>query len=98
MLRNSQAEDIAAEEVLRCPAGELSDPASDIASDLEALRSAATDLASRLGWLPGVRTSKTFSSRCRKLKMAFQPLFAGVDAAARVNPESEDLRDRKSVV
>jgi cyclic beta-1,2-glucan synthetase len=92
MLRNSQAEDIAAEEVLRCSAGELSDPASDIASDLEALRSAATDLASRLGWLPGVRTSKTFSSRCRKLKMAFQPLFAGVDAAARVNPESEDLR------
>src|SRR5580693_7935680 len=92
MLRNSQAEDITVEEVLRPAAEELSDPASDFPSDLAALRSAATELASRLGWLPGVRTSTSFSSRCRKLKKAFQPLFAGAEAAGGLNHESEDLR------
>src|SRR5271170_6443700 len=92
MLPNPQAEDIAIAEGQPVPAGELSDPASGFASDLAGLRSAASELASRLGWLPGVRTSKTFSSRCRKLKRAFQPLFANVEAAGRVNPESEDLR------
>src|SRR5271156_2360470 len=92
MLRKPQAEDVAVEEVQRPPAGELSDPASDFASDLAALRGAATQLASRLGWLPGVRTSKTLASGCRKLKRAFQPLFASADAAGRRNPESEDLR------
>src|SRR5271156_537075 len=92
MLPNPQAEDIAIAEGQPVPAGELSDPASGFASDLAGLRGAATELASRLGWLPGVRTSKTFSSRCRKLKRAFQPLFASAEAAGRLNPESEDLR------
>src|SRR5208282_409086 len=74
------------------PASELSDRASDLGSDLAALRSAATEFASRLGWLPDVRASKTFSRRCRKLKNTFQPLFASADAAGRLNPGSDDLR------
>ena len=92
MVRNPQAEDLAIQEVQHLPAGELSDPASAFASDLVELRSAATELASRLGWLPGIRTSTTFSYRCRKLKRAFQPLFASIETAGRLNPESEDLR------
>ena len=88
MVRNSQAEGIAIEEGQHPPAGEL----FDLASDPAALRSAATELASRLGWLPGVRTSKTFSVRCRKLKRTFRTLFASVEAAGRLNPESDDLR------
>ncbi|MGC2790726.1 MAG: hypothetical protein WA899_01795, partial [Candidatus Sulfotelmatobacter sp.] len=92
MVRNPQAEDIAVEELQHTPAGEPSDAASDLASDLAELRDAATEFASRLGWLPGVRTSKTFSSRCHKLKKAFQPLFASVEEAGRLNRESDDLR------
>ena len=88
MVTKPQAEGIVEEEGLRPADGEL----SDLASDLPALRSAAKEFASRLGWLPGVRTSQTFSLRCRKLKGAFQPLYAGVDAAAKLNPASDDLR------
>src|ERR1700691_6426287 len=88
MAPNPQAEGIVEEEGQRPADGEL----SDLASDLPALRSAAKEFASRLGWLPGVRTSQTFSLRCRKLKGAFQPLYAGVDAAAKLNPASDDLR------
>src|ERR1022692_3853230 len=84
MFRNPQAENIAEEECQHDLAGER--------ADLRDLRSAATEFASRLGWLPGVRTSKTFSRRCRKLKTAFQPLFARVEAARRLNPESDDIR------
>ena len=83
MVRYPDAESIAEEDCQLQPASE---PA-----DLNELRSAATELASRLGWLPGVRTSHTFSRRCRKLKTAFQPLFAGVHVAAKLNP-SDDLR------
>ncbi|MGA8235044.1 MAG: glucoamylase family protein [Candidatus Sulfotelmatobacter sp.] len=90
MVRDPQAEDIAVEESQHQQAA-LSDLSSDLA-DPSGLRSAAAELASRLAWLPGVRTSKTFSSRCHKLKRAFQPLFAGAEAAGRLNPESEDLR------
>jgi cyclic beta-1,2-glucan synthetase len=84
MIRYSQAESIAAEEDQHDPTGEPVDRYD--------LRGAATEFASRLGWLPGVRSSNTFSRRCRKLKTAFQPLFAGVEAARRLNPTSDDLR------
>jgi cyclic beta-1,2-glucan synthetase len=84
MFHNPQAESIAEAEYQPDSASELADP--------EDLRSGATELAARLGWLPGVRTSRTFSRRCRKLKTALQPLFAKVEAARRLNPESDDLR------
>ncbi len=84
MIRKSQIASIAEEEFPHDPAGEP--------VDLPDLRSAATDFASRLGWLPGVRASNAFSRRCRKLKTAFQPLYAGVEAARRLNPTSDDLR------
>jgi cyclic beta-1,2-glucan synthetase len=85
MIRYPHAESIAEEEYRHEEAaGEL--------SDLDSLRSAATEFASRLGWLPGVRTSETFSKRCRRLKARFKPLFASVDVAARLNPASDDLR------
>ncbi len=88
MIRYTHAESIAEEEGQHERDGEF----SDLAFDLPVLRSAAAEFASRLGWLPGVRTSKTFSVRSRKLKTAFQPLFASVEAAGRLNPESDDLR------
>jgi cyclic beta-1,2-glucan synthetase len=88
MIRNPQVEGVALEEGQHQQVTEV----SDLVSDLPELRSAATDLASRLGWLPGIRTSNTFSRRCRKLKNTFQPLFAGADAAGKLNPESDDLR------
>ena len=84
MVRNPQSESIAEEECQHDPAGEP--------VDLPNLHGAAREFASRLGWLPGVRASNTFSRRCRKLKTVFQPLFAGVEAARRLNPESDDLR------
>jgi cyclic beta-1,2-glucan synthetase len=87
VIRYTYDERIAEEEGQHEPAVDL----SDLGSDLPALRTAATEFAVRLGWLPGVRTSKTFSVRCRKLNSAFQPLFASVKAG-RLNPESEDLR------
>ena len=79
-----EAESIAEEEGQHEPAGNL--------SDLHALRSSATEFASRLGWLPGIRSSGTFSARCRRLRIAFRPLFASVDAAFTLTPASEDLR------
>jgi cyclic beta-1,2-glucan synthetase len=85
MIRYPHAESIAEEEY------QHDDAAGEI-SDLASLRRAATEFASRLGWLPGVHSSRTFSARSRKLKTAFQPLFASVEAAARLNPESDDLR------
>jgi cyclic beta-1,2-glucan synthetase len=88
LIRYTYAESTAEEEGQHQPAAVL----SDLASDLPALRSAATEFGSRLGWLPGIRTSRTFSGRCRKLKSAFQSLFASVEAAGRLNPESDDLR------
>jgi cyclic beta-1,2-glucan synthetase len=95
MLHDSYAESVA-EEAGQQMAGEFSDRGSDLTSgpalDLAALRSAAIKFASELGWLPGVPASKTFSSRYRKLKTVFQPLLASVDAAARLNPASDDLR------
>ena len=87
MIRYTYEERIAEEEGQH----ELAADLSDLGYDLPALRAAATEFAVRLGWLPGVRTSKTFSVRCRKLNSAFQPLFASVKAG-RLNPESEDLR------
>jgi cyclic beta-1,2-glucan synthetase len=83
MVRYPHAECID-EESQHEPPGEL--------SDLQALRGAAAEFASRLGWLPGTRTSETFSDRCRRLRIAFKPLFANVDAAVALAPASDDLR------
>jgi cyclic beta-1,2-glucan synthetase len=88
VIRHTYTESTPEEEGQQERAGEF----SDLACDLTSLRGAATEFASRLGWLPGVRTSKTFSVRCRKLKSAFQPLFVSAEAAGRLNPESDDLR------
>jgi len=84
MVRTPQAESLAEEESQPEPGGEH--------SDLDALRSAAKEFASQLGWLPGTRSSETFSKRCRRLRIAFRPLFARVDKAAARNPGSDDLR------
>ncbi|MGA7907570.1 MAG: glycosyl transferase, partial [Candidatus Sulfotelmatobacter sp.] len=84
MVRYPQTEIIAEEESRHVPGDDF--------SDLQALRRAATDFGSRLGWLPGTRTSKTFSDRCRRLRSAFRPLLASVDAAFALTPASDDLR------
>ena len=62
------------------------------ASDLDVLRREAREFASRLGWLPGIRTSHTFANRSRKVRITFRPLLAKVDAAFELNPNSSDLR------
>ncbi len=85
MVRHPQTENIA-EEAFR------PEDAAGGLSGLDALRSAAADFALQLGWLPGTRESETFASRCQRLRVAFKPLFARVDAAAVLNPASEDLR------
>ncbi|HUA16083.1 MAG TPA: glucoamylase family protein [Verrucomicrobiae bacterium] len=55
------------------------------------MRAAGRELAARVGWLPAVTSSDTFSSRCRQLASDFASLFAKVDAAFAKAPDCEDL-------
>ncbi len=70
----------------------------DKVAEVRPLRSAATEFATSLGWLPGTPSSDTFSKRCQKLAAAFDAIFEDVDAAFAKAPDSEDLlwlRDNK---
>ncbi len=49
------------------------------------------ELAARLGWLPRIRSSDTFSRRCRKVRIAFDALFEAVGPAFAQAPATEDL-------
>jgi hypothetical protein len=59
------------------------------AAEARPLRSAATEFAASLGWLPGTPSSDTFSRRCRKLAEAFDAIFEGVDSAFAKAPDSQ---------
>ena len=60
----------------------------DKVAEVRPLRSAATEFATSLGWLPGTPSSDTFSKRCQKLAAAFDAIFEGVDAAFAKAPDS----------
>ena len=63
---------------------------ADAGAEVRPINSAATKLASSLGWMPGT-SSDTFSHRCRKLAQTFDAIFKNVDAAFAKAPDSEDL-------
>ncbi len=83
MLRNIQT-DITADEEPR-----HSSPSSE--QELQATRSVARELAASLGWVPGTKSSDTFSKRCAQLSDTFQKVFSKVDAVFEHMPNSEDL-------
>ncbi len=60
-------------------------------AEVRTMRSAAAQLAARLEWLPGTRSSDTFSKRCQRLAAEFKFVFRGVEAAFAQAPDSEDL-------
>src|SRR5437660_5634138 len=62
---------------------------ASISSDL---RSAGAEFAARVGWLPGATSSSTFLDRSRRLRSAFKPIFAQIDAKFKHRPASDDLR------
>src|SRR5690348_5482387 len=61
-------------------------------SSLPDLHTAGANFAFRLGWLPGTRSSDTFSDRCRRVKSALKRVFVQIDAKFRQSPSSDDLR------
>src|ERR1700683_1595921 len=63
---------------------------ADAGAEVRPINSAATKLASSLGWMPGT-SSDTFSQRCRKLAQTFDAIFKNVDASFANAPDSEDL-------
>jgi hypothetical protein len=63
---------------------------ADAGAQARPINSAATELASRLGWIPGT-SSDTFSQRCRTLAQTFDGIFKNVDTAFAKAPDSEDL-------
>jgi cyclic beta-1,2-glucan synthetase len=71
--------------------GEEEQPHSPQGNVAEArpLRSAATEFAASVGWLPWTPSSDTFSIRGQKLAEAFDAIFKGVDAAFAKAPDSK---------
>src|SRR4051812_33335235 len=62
------------------------------AAELQALRLAATELATNLSWLPDRDAGEMFSERCERLSEAFESLFEGVKEAFGKGKPSEDIR------
>ena len=54
-------------------------------------RSAATDLAATLNWLPGRSAAESFATRCRAVIAGFQSVSEGIELAYSKAPGSEDL-------
>ena len=85
MPRNTiQADSVAAEEERRHSSAENQ-------KEIAALRSAAREIAANLGWVPGTRSSDTFSKRCATLSSTFETIFDNLDAAFAQAPNLEDL-------
>jgi cyclic beta-1,2-glucan synthetase len=57
----------------------------------QTLRSAATELAATLSWLPGTSASDLFVKRCRALVASFKSMLGEVETAYSKTPGSEDL-------
>ncbi len=70
----------------------LRNPIREMATDTRNLNSSATDLASKLIWLPDQVTDQPYADRCQRLFAAMKPLL---DAVAAVRPSEtvpDDLR------
>jgi cyclic beta-1,2-glucan synthetase len=61
-------------------------------SSLDELRSHAVELARKLAWLPGTRSSRSFDERYRKLRRAFKPIFRALQVATIAENSSDDFR------
>jgi cyclic beta-1,2-glucan synthetase len=68
------------------------EPKIDDSSALDELRPHAVELARRLAWLPGTRSSSSFDERYRKLQRALKPIFRALQAATITENSSDDFR------
>jgi cyclic beta-1,2-glucan synthetase len=93
MVPNADAESVMTDEVLK------SLPIEN-ASDLETPRYATLCFASTLAWLPGTTSSDTFSRRCHKIEMAFNPIFAVAGASSESSSSSglSAIRDNLQLI
>src|SRR5450432_1273614 len=78
--------DLAREEVDRSLPSPL-----DVASDEQALRSNAAQLAHKLGWQPSVKSSRYFVERARVVIKALKPVLARLHGPALKTPVSDDF-------
>jgi cyclic beta-1,2-glucan synthetase len=77
---------MARDEGKRLPEGPL-----DIASDEQALRSKAAQLAHKIGWQPSVKSSPYFVERVRALNKALKPVLAKLHVPTPKTPVSDDF-------
>jgi len=77
---------VASDEVKRLPEGPL-----DMASDEQALRSNAAQLAHKLGWQPSVKSSRYFVERVRALAKGLEPVLAKLHVPPPKTPVSDDF-------
>ena len=93
MVPNADAETMMTDEVLKPLAVER-------ASDPETPRHATLRFASTLAWLPGTTSSDTFSRRCHKIEMAFDPIFAvaGASSASSSSSGLSTVRDNLQLI
>jgi cyclic beta-1,2-glucan synthetase len=93
MVPNTDAESLMADEVSK------HQPA-DKAIEPETPRHATLRFASTLAWLPGTASSDTFSQRCQKLEITFQPVFAALGASLGTisSPGLSSLRDNLQLI
>ncbi len=85
MVQNYQAENMIADVERRSHV-------PDGVAEISALRLAGSQFAPQLGWLPGTASSSIFAERCSRLRAVLTPVFAGIDAAFALSPNSEDVR------
>jgi len=85
MLPNPDTE-VAREDAARAPQGPL-----DAASDEQALRSNAAQLAHTLGWQPSVKSSRYFLERARAAVKALKPVLGRLHGPAPKTPVSDDF-------
>ena len=78
--------DMARDQAERRPDGPL-----DVASNEQALRSNATQLAHKLGWQPSVKSSPYFAERVRIVSKALKPVLSKLHGPAPKTPVSADF-------
>ena len=70
----------------------LRNPIREMATDTRNLNSSATDLASKLIWLPDQVTDQPYADRCQRLFAAMKPLLDAVAAVRLSETVPDDLR------
>ena len=70
-------------------------------TEFQALHADGVQLAADLAWVPRIKSSNTFSERCRKLKSALMPVLSEVGSASgasSLSPDARWLRDNESLI